>query len=537
MKAVVNNFIGGSRKADMNLISMSYTQNLVFEPVGNDAPSQQVLRSIPGLSTFVEVTGTPRGRFVASRGLNGQPRLFVVFDNILYAIDMIGRQWTPVFVGYVNGGMGQVSMCETGGEGNNHPMLVIADGSSLHAVPTDCPSGDIASEYRNIVLPKGYDDKDIEPTRCTYQFGYLTVNDRETDYFYRSYLYPFEKTDKNGNIFWNVLTEYPVAVYSEDGKTIDHYDTNTEKYPNGMYIPADWCPDNITAMISTGGVLYCLGPRSFQRFYATNNTEMPFNSPNTSSMNIGILAPDSLATIGENVYFLGSSDVGQFGIYRANGSECVRISVPEMERVISQFGTPEDALGCCWTENSHVFYMITFQADDVSFVFDLYTGTWTNRVTTTPADDKDHAWRYQNAVLFNNKIMFLTYGGIVYEDYTKWTEHDGSPIIRLRRGGATINGCTPFYVDNVVFMLSNGYGNKLEPNVRPKVMFRYSLNGTTMSNERVGYMGRQGEYNYMTVFPRLGRGCVLNLELSCSENIDFTVLKCAINETGNMRGF
>lgn len=525
-KHVVNNFVGGSRKADMNLVSQSYSQNLFVEQVGEDAPSQSVLRSIPGLTTFLEIPGTPRGRFVASRGLDGQPRLFVVFDNILYVVDYVDRKWTAVFVGYVNGGSGEVSMCETGGASS---MVCVADGTSLHVVDPSSPSAVIADTYRNITLPKALDDKmDIEPSFCTYQYGFLTINDKATDYFYRSYQQPFEQTLSNGKIHWDVFTD----ELNADG-TIDQ--SAHREY--GHYIMANWCPDPVTAMISTGGVLYTLGPRSFQRFNSTNDDDYPFNSPNTSSMNIGILAPDSLASIGENIYFLGASDVGQFGIYRANGSECVRISVPEMERVISRFKNPADAIGCCWTEDTHVFYMITFQEDDRSYVYDASLGLWHNRVSTTPNDNTDHAWRYGHSFLYQNRIMFLCRGAVVMEDHEKWTEHDERPIIRLRRGGATINGCTPFYVDNVVFMLSNGYGNKLEPNVRPKVMFRYSLDGTTMSNERLGYMGRQGEYRFMTVFPRLGYGCVLNMELSCSENIEFTVLKCAINETGCMRGF
>lgn len=518
-KKVINNFVEGTRATDMNLISMSYTQNLVLEPVGPDAPSQKVLRSIPGLSTLVDIAGTPRGRFVASKGLNGVPRLFVCYNNVVYAIDNIDGKWTPVEVGYVNGGTDPVYMCETGGA---NPMLVIADGTSIHAVPTTTPSADIAKEYRNILLPNGSDNLPIEPTRVTYQHSYLTINDKDTDYFYISVKYPFENLT-DGKIQWNVFTEDPGLE---------------EEFPNGKYIPADWVPDNITAMISTGGVLYTLGPKSFQRFNATNDDSMPFNSPNTSSMNIGILAQNSLASIGENVFFLGASDVGQYGIYRANGSECVRISVPEMERVISHFKTPEDALGMTWTENTHVFYAITFQGDDVTYVYDMSQETWHNRVSTTPEDNRDHAWRYQNAFLFDNKICFLTYDAIVFEDYTKWTEHDGRPIIRLRRGGATINGCTPFFVDNAVFLLSNGYGNRLAPDVRPQVMFRFCGNGTTFSNQRIGFMGRQGEYNYMTVFPRCGRvPSVMNMELSCSEDIDFTILKCAINETGNGRGF
>lgn len=522
-KHILENMVGGSRQTDMNLISQEYSQNLVLEPVGEGAgPSSRILRSIPGLTTFLEVPGTPRGRFVASKGLNGQPRLFVCYDTSVYVIDYIEREWRATFVGNVASSMEPVSMCETGGSEVASPMLVVADGTSIHVVPTDTPAADIEKGWRNIKLPKKADLKtDIRPSHVTYQSNYLTCNDTTTDNMYFSFAYPFE-TMKNGKINYDVFTT------SDFGK---------DEYPTGRAIPADWCTDPVTAMVSTGGVLYAIGPRSFQRFMKTDNSTQPFNSPNTSAMNIGILAKDSLATIGEDIFFLGSSDVGQFGIYRANGHECVRVSLPEMERVISQFKNPADAIGFCWTSNTHVYYAITFQEDDVTYVYDVYTKVWHNRVSTTPEDNRDHAWRYRYAFLYNNRIMFLTHDAIVVEDPDKWTEHDGRPIIRLRRGGATINGCTPFFVDNVVFLLSNGYGNLLDPNVRPKVMLRYSLNGTTMSNERMGYMGRQGDYNFMTVFPRLGRGCVLNMELSCSENIDFTILKCAINHTGNMRGF
>lgn len=528
-KSIVNNFVGGSRKSDMSLLSQDYTQNLDFEEFGEGAASRTVLRSIPGLTTVLGITGIPRGRFVASRGHDGRPRLFVVFGQNLYAIDRIDGEWTAVEVGVV-GGSGPVTMCETGGYGHDidgeafsgaHPQLCIADGTTLHVCATDANPSEIAATYRNIVLPTGVDGERIQPTHVTYQYGYLTVNDTKSDFFYRSYLQPFELI-VDGHVHFDVFTEDP---------------TVGETYPAGMYIASDWCPDNTTAMISTGGVLFTMGPRSFQRFFATDDTERPFNSPNTSSMNIGILAPWSLASIGDNIFFLGSSDVGQFGIYRANGSECVRISVPEMERVISKFTNPGDAIGFTYTRNSHVFYCITFREDDRTYCFDVASGIWTNRVSTSPSDNTDHKWRYGFAVLFDNRICFLTDNAIVAEDYDHFTEHDGRPIVRLRRGGATINGLTPFYVDNVVFMLSNGYGNRTSPEVNPRVMFRYSLNGSTFSNERIGTMGRQGDYNYMTVFPRLGRGCVLNMELSCSEDIDFAILKCAINATGNGRGF
>lgn len=522
-RKIIDNFVLGSRESDKNLLSCSYTLNMYLETQGEDTPSRNILRSINGFKTLLEIKGFPRGSFVASKGYDKKPRLFTVFDNILYVIDFEDGEYIKTPVGELLNGENRVSMCETYGEGANHPYLVVCDGVSVHAVPTDLPRVEMPSQYRSIKLPKGADGEVIVPTFATYEFGYLTINDSNSDTFYRSHQYPFESVDEQGNTVYDVFTYDPI-------------DKQSSEY--GFFIPADWVPDVITAMVSTNARLYVLGLKSLQFFNATNDAMRPFNSPDTSALNIGLQAINSVATIGDSMFFLASSTVGQNGIYVVQGANMPqRISNSDIERQISTFKNASDGVGFCWSENSHTFYCLTFLEDETTLVYDASNGIWHNRCSMNYRNNTQRHWRYFNPVLLNGKMVFQTQNALVVETYGKYTEHDDNPILRKRRGGCTINNYTPFVIDNIQFNLTNGYVDYEKPLVNPKVMFRFSANGTLLNNERIGYMGKAGQYNYITQFPRLGVGSFFNFELSCTENCDFVILPPVILGSPINRGF
>ena len=518
-KRIIDNFVGGSRQSDKSLLSLSYTLNMYLEMQGTDSPSAAVLRGIRGHETYKAIDGTPRGSFVASRGFDGNPRLFTVFGEKLYCVDLVNGDKVLTFVGNVMNGTSRITMCETIGEAGNSPYLVIADGVAVHAVPTDCDPAIISDKYINIKLPVDATGEFIKPSHVTFEFGYLTINDRGSDNFYVSYQYPFESSSEKK---FDVFTFEPL----ED-----------VEIPEGRFIAADWCSDIITAMCSTNSRLYTFGPRSIQYFNATNDASFPFNSPDTSSLNIGIQAPDSLATIGQDVFFLGASTIGQNGIYRISGGTPTRISNSEIERMVAGFKNKSDAIGFCWSENSHVFYALTFTEDNCTIVYDALTDTWHNRCTINYMVNERKSWRYMNPVMFDGILIFQTKGALTNEKEGKFTEHDNNPIIRLRRGGCTIDGYTPFVVDNIIFNLTNGYVDYSRPAVNPKVMFRYSSDGTSFSNERIGYMGMAGQYHYLTQFPRLGIGRFFAFEISCTEDCDFVIMPPVIHGMSVARGF
>jgi len=506
---IIQNIVGGSRHSNMNVINMSHCQNMYFETQGEGASSSSILRSIQGMETILEFDGAPRGRCECSRGPDGKPRLFVCFGTTLYVIDKNTDTGIveKTVVGTVSNTSTPVSMVETGGEGTAFPQLVVCDGSNVFSCSTVEPASTISSTWRSIQLPQNAQSQYILPTHCAYLYGYLLVNDSQTDAFFMSYQYPFETTTTEGDIDYDIF--------------------QTVKYEGSGWITyAEWMPDNITAMAGTGSRVWTLGPKSYQIFNFNNDINYPFTSPDTAAAAIGILAPNSLCVIGPRVFWVGSSDIGNNGIYMGNINEVSRISNPDIERAISLMANPSDAIGQVWMENSHVFYSITFITDNKTFVYDVNEDRWHDRVSTDPNKNIDNAWRYKYAVQHDGKIYFMCNGALVRQSTTKWTEHDGNTMIRLRRCGAIMKDYSPITIDSLMLFINNGYTDSVL--IKPKLMLRFSKDGTTFNNERIGYMGRQGQYSYVTEFPRLGMGRIWNFEISCSENIDFTLMSAKI---------
>lgn len=517
MQKIIDNFVNfGSDQSDMHILGMSYCQNLYPEIISNDSPhsnSKYYLRSILGFESLLEFPDIYcRGLFIAS----SIDRMVAVYGTSVYVIEKYADNYRKIKVGEVAGGVNRISIAESGGD---DPWILIADGFTLHTFKIKEPFSILGNTYQNLELPVNNNDVEIQPTYVTYEYGYLTINDKNSNYFYRSEKFPLE-SGQDGTVNMKPFTFDKLSG---------------DEAPNGFYINADYSTDNITAMISVNSYLFVFGKKSCQMYTYSGDSTYPFNTTTANASKIGILSPDSLAAINDTIFWIGANTEGQFGIFNATQcSNVTRISNNNIERVISKMKKPEDATGFTWTENGHAFYAITFNTDDITLVYDMSTGLWHNRVSTDPNLNEDHKWRYSYSVLFDNKLIFGCDYNLVVQKTDKFTEHDDNRIIRLRRGGCTIDGYSPFIIDNISFIVNNGYCSTINPTIKPKLMFRYSNNGSTFSNERIGYMGRQGQYGYYTEFPRLGMGRIWNFELSCSENIDFTIvnMKVLANQIG-----
>ena len=510
---IINNFVNfGTDESDMHILGMGYSQNLYPEIIVDDSPkstAKYYLRSILGMEKFIEFEQSYcRGIYVAS----SIDRLVAIFGTEVFVVekDVDNGNFNKVKVGEVAAGTDRISITESGGD---DPWILLADGYTLHAFKIKGILSILGNTYQNLELPRNNNEELIQPSYVTYEYGFLTINDKNTNYFYRSEQYPLESGENN---------EINMRPFTYDHERL-------EEAPYGFYINADYETDNIAAMISVNSYLFVMGKKSVQMYTYSGDNNLPFNTTTANASKIGILSSNTLSSINDMIFWLGANTEGQFGIFTATQcSNITRISNNNMERIISKMKNPEDSFGFTWTENGHAFYAITFNSDDLTFVYDMNTGIWHNRVSTDPNKNEDHKWRYSYSVLFDNKLIFGTDNNLVIQKTDKFTEHDGNRIIRLRRGGCTIDGYSPFIIDNISFIVNNGYCDTLNPTIQPKLMFRYSGNGSTFGNERIGYMGRQGQYNYYTEFPRLGIGRIWNFELSCSENIDFCIINVKI---------
>lgn len=516
--ALMQNLTAGYANSNVDKVCRAEVTNMYPEATSSQASAQRILRSISGTSTLLELPEARcRGLYRASRGPNGKPVLYGVFGAHLYLIERSGNRLVYSEIGEVSNALSEpVSMCETGGYSHStdsdsqvqyateaHPHLMVADGVQLYNVDTTLPPGTQRDTYQAVPLPlrPGTTDDPIRPSHVTYAYGYLLVLDQNTDAFYTSYQYPYEVLGSDNQIDKDIL--------------------QTEKYGGyGFVTYGEWKSDTSVALASAGSYIYLFGTRSYQVFSYFDDINFPFQSPNTGGSEIGCLAPRSVATVGSQIFWLGASDIGQYGVYTMVGSNMERVSNPDIEREIASFSNPSDAIAQTWQEFGHIFYAITFRAGRKTFVYDVLEKEWHIRASyNSKMENTEDLWRPQFATLAFDKLCFGTLDDnkLIFQDDNNWKEYDGRLIRRRRKGGVITAEFGPWYCDRLKLILNSGQVNN--PDLDPQISMRYSWDGgVTWSNQWIGSAGKQGLYNWLVEWDNMGMGEELTIEISTTDN-------------------
>ena len=114
-------------------------------------------------------------------------------------------------------------------------------------------------------------------------------------------------------------------------------------------------------------------------------TEARYNSGATSVwsavpgglMGVGLLAPESLAMLGQIPYWLGISDGGIVACRATGGEGFERISTNALESAWTEYGADAaSAWGYAYGDRGGGFYVLSFPDRNTTFVYDSRTGFW-----------------------------------------------------------------------------------------------------------------------------------------------------------------
>jgi hypothetical protein len=219
--------------------------------------------------------------------------------------------------------------------------------------------------------------------------------------------------------------------------------------------------------------------------------------------------------------WLGSNDIGNNGIYLlSDGMNCTRVSTPEMEREIATFSSLDDCSAQIWSQEQHTFAVFSFPSAGKSYCYDIIEGTWSERCSLDEQNNKV-LWRYNFACLSSEGDIWQSFdGGIAKQVNDYWLEHDGTPILRLRRGGVIQTNYENFVINSIEVMTNNGQYEHID---NGKLMMRYSVDGGTWTDSEIVDIGAVGNYDYDCVFYNFGLGKCFTIELSNSQNIPFAL--------------
>lgn len=322
----------------------------------------------PGLLDFGEVIGASEGRgIIEHKGV-----IYAVVDSNFYSV---GSDGTFTQQGTLSTSTGYVSMAAT----QDEIMLVDGTAGYTYIISTDTFATITDTDFPDTT------------TNVTSIDGYFIVPVPDTDQFQLSALL--------------------------DGQTWAATDVAT----------AEGNPDNLTAVFSLNRQLWLFGERSTEVWF-NSGASFPFERIEGSFAEFGLAAKHSVSKIKDTVIWLSQTQAGGVEVVLADGFVTIPVTSRAVAYQISTYTTINDAEAFVYKDEGHEFYVLTFPTEAKTWVYDLTTGKWHERQSSSS--------RYIPRVYASayNKHLGLAYNsGNLYEiDMDTYTE-DGTAITRTAR--------------------------------------------------------------------------------------------------------
>lgn len=362
--------------------------------------------------------------------------------------------------------------------------------------------------------------------------------DTETDAFTTQNLLPFDQP---------VQVKYIGSRFVSFGKDSNQY-WWSDVGPDGVlnwsglsFASAEGSADLIVAIAVTDGELVLFGDRSYEVHRITSDEFAPFARVNGSFSHIGCGAPNSVAEILGNVYWLGSSTAGKNQVFMLQGYNAVPISNHAISFMLGELdksapndlvNTTSDAIGFTYQQEGHVFYVLTLVQANKTLVYDT-NGQWHERSTRDPTYNLENKYEPLHCVYAYQRI--ITGNGSVPKMLTleldRYKEYDDRAIKRQRVGPTGWDDQGYIYYNDFIIDVEPGVGltdNALQGH-DPQIMLRFSDDsGQTWSNEKWTTMGKVGKYNTRARWRYLGKGYKRVYEVTVTDPVKVVMLSASM---------
>lgn len=246
----------------------------------------------------------------------------------------------------------------------------------------------------------------------------------------------------------------------------------------------------------------------------------------------------SPAAIGQSLLWLSRDQNGGGIVVQARGLQIARVSTHAIEQEIQAYTRLDDARAFCYQQGGHQFYVLTFPTAGKTWVYDLTTQLWHERMSTvfqvgSPDAQEDVHWQPRchayfagaNLVGYTRRSLGLLVPTIA-ELTPRMTKDPDNIIKRIRTSPHVMRGNEYMSVDAMEFVLQPGVGRNVVNSVtapedtrNPQALLRLSRDGgQTYGATRRASIGEQGKYRRRVKFNRMGVARDFIAELSISSD-------------------
>ena len=304
------------------------------------------------------------------------------------------------------------------------------------------------------------------------------------------------------------------------GSNFDYQVTQVHGYAfDPLYIAAkSGYPDFLAGLIVMHREIWLIGTLTTEIWYDSGAADFPFQAMPGAFVEHGCVAPYSISAQDLSVFWLSQDKQGQTIVLEGSSYQARRISTNAIENEIRSYSTITDAIGFCYQEEGHVFYILTFPSANVTWVYDKSTQLWHQRAWT---DSNGNLNRHRaNTVMnaYGTVVCGDWQNGNIYEwDLDTYTD-TGQPISRIRSMPHTLENLNRVNYSQLVADME--VGEDVDPSDAPMIKLRWSDDrGKTYGNYVLQTMGNTGQYLTNIQWRRLGIARDRVFELSWSANV------------------
>ncbi len=151
--------------------------------------------------------------------------------------------------------------------------------------------------------------------------------------------------------------------------------------PTYVAAKAVW-PDPLQGLVVNRHEILLLGSLKSEIWYDAGNPNFPFALLPGAYIEHGVLAKYSIATQDISTYWLSRDLQGEGLVMRHTGYQTKRVSNHALEVIIRRMVKKDDAIGYCYQQDGHTFYVLQFPSADQTWVFDEASQEWHQRSWT-----------------------------------------------------------------------------------------------------------------------------------------------------------
>lgn len=249
--------------------------------------------------------------------------------------------------------------------------------------------------------------------------------------------------------------------------------------------------------------LYFFKVDSTEVWYNAGQTDFPFRADRNLLFNFGCLTRNSIVSDFGYLFWLARDKNGVGSVMMTQGAAPVKVSDESVDNAIANLENPSDLDAWIYKDMGHIFYVISWTTDDITFLYDITSNTWSRLVVQPDSDPLDtkcfNKTRFPGSchAYFNGKHYVGSYcSPIIYEMSRAFATVDGTPLVRRRV-------CRHFFdqsyrmiqVNSMQLDMEMGLGTVLpvtepwdepesDPNQNPQVYLRISRDGGNVYGNR-----------------------------------------------------